>query len=86
MATLEQIENASFVGESQLVSDLDIQCPSAGCDMVCFMSPIAQLRGLNGLLGAAALPPVRREFRRDDENARDREHVLRRVALKSFRN
>ena len=44
--------------------------------MVGFMSPVAQLRGLNGLLGAAALSPVRREFRRDDENARDRENVL----------
>jgi hypothetical protein len=44
--------------------------------MVCFMSPVAQLRGLNGLLGAAALSPVRREFRRDGENAMDVENVL----------
>ncbi|CAB1329742.1 unnamed protein product [Coregonus sp. 'balchen'] len=44
------------------------------------------LHGLNGLLGAAALSPVRREFRRDDENARDRENVLRRLAQERFRN
>lgn len=49
-------------------------------------SLVGHLHGLNGLLGAAALSPVRREFRRDDENARDRENVLRRLSIERFRN